>query len=144
VREPQRIAHGGRPQSMRVFSAQEQAEKSISRRAVSSCFWRAVVCSTRITANWSSIASMALDTDEIDSEQLKWVILMVLFNQPGQGTGLRLDGKTWCSMACRSTCTDFPAVFPSGLTSHTRLSHTSRPRSKLSTTLTAGERLPRR
>ena len=27
---------------------------------------------------------MSLDTDEIDSEQLKWVILMVLFNQPGQ------------------------------------------------------------
>ncbi len=27
---------------------------------------------------------MALDNDEIDIEQLKWVILMVLFNQPGQ------------------------------------------------------------
>lgn len=27
---------------------------------------------------------MALDTDEIDLETLKWVVLMVLFNQPGQ------------------------------------------------------------
>lgn len=27
---------------------------------------------------------MALDSDEIDLEQVKWVILMVLFNQPGQ------------------------------------------------------------
>lgn len=27
---------------------------------------------------------MALDTDEIDLEQLKWIILMVLFNQPGR------------------------------------------------------------
>ena len=27
---------------------------------------------------------MALDTDVIDSEQTKWVILMVLFNQPGE------------------------------------------------------------
>lgn len=27
---------------------------------------------------------MALETDEIDLEQLKWVVLMVLFNQPGQ------------------------------------------------------------
>ena len=27
---------------------------------------------------------MALGTDEIDLEQLKWVILMVLFNQPGE------------------------------------------------------------
>ncbi|MEN8169194.1 MAG: DUF494 family protein [Pseudomonadota bacterium] len=27
---------------------------------------------------------MALESDEVDLEQLKWVILMVLFNQPGQ------------------------------------------------------------
>ena len=29
---------------------------------------------------------MALDGDEIDIEQLKWVVLMVLFSQPGQET----------------------------------------------------------
>jgi Smg protein len=27
---------------------------------------------------------MALDSDEIDLEQIKWVVLMVLFNQPGR------------------------------------------------------------
>lgn len=27
---------------------------------------------------------MALDSDEIDIDQAKWIILMVLFNQPGQ------------------------------------------------------------
>jgi Smg protein len=27
---------------------------------------------------------MALDADDIDLEQLKWVVLMVLFNQPGR------------------------------------------------------------
>jgi Smg protein len=27
---------------------------------------------------------MALDTDDIDLDTLKWVVLMVLFNQPGQ------------------------------------------------------------
>jgi Smg protein len=27
---------------------------------------------------------MALESDEVDLDQLKWVILMVLFNQPGQ------------------------------------------------------------
>ena len=27
---------------------------------------------------------MALETSEIDLEQLKWVMLLVLFNQPGQ------------------------------------------------------------
>jgi Smg protein len=26
---------------------------------------------------------MALETDDIDLDQLKWVVLMVLFNQPG-------------------------------------------------------------
>jgi Smg protein len=28
--------------------------------------------------------AMALDSEDLDIEQLKWVILMVLFNQPGQ------------------------------------------------------------
>jgi Smg protein len=27
---------------------------------------------------------MALESDEVELEQLKWVVLMVLFNQPGQ------------------------------------------------------------
>ena len=27
---------------------------------------------------------MALESEEIDLEQLKWLILLVLFNQPGQ------------------------------------------------------------
>ncbi len=27
---------------------------------------------------------MALETDDVDLEQIKWVVLMVLFNQPGQ------------------------------------------------------------
>lgn len=27
---------------------------------------------------------MALDSDDVDLDQLKWVVLMVLFNQPGQ------------------------------------------------------------
>jgi len=29
---------------------------------------------------------MALEGDEIDLEKLKWVVLMVLFSQPGQET----------------------------------------------------------
>jgi Smg protein len=29
---------------------------------------------------------MALDGDDIDLEKLKWVVLMVLFSQPGQET----------------------------------------------------------
>ena len=35
---------------------------------------------------------MALDEDEIDLDDLKWVVLMVLFNQPG-GRSVRVDGS---------------------------------------------------
>lgn len=31
---------------------------------------------------------MALETNDIDLEQLKWIVLMVLFNQPGQEAAL--------------------------------------------------------
>ena len=35
---------------------------------------------------------LALDTDELDTEQLKWVVLMVLSSQPGQELAFeRLD-----------------------------------------------------
>jgi Smg protein len=27
---------------------------------------------------------LALDTEEVDIEQIKWVVMMVLFSQPGQ------------------------------------------------------------
>lgn len=32
---------------------------------------------------------MAFDSEEIDIERLKWIVLMVLFNQPGEETALR-------------------------------------------------------
>jgi Smg protein len=36
---------------------------------------------------------LALDADEPDTEQLKWVVLMVLSSQPGQELAFeRLDG----------------------------------------------------
>ena len=35
---------------------------------------------------------MALDADDIDIEQVKWVVLMVLFSPAGAGTGLRAHG----------------------------------------------------
>ncbi|OGT19073.1 MAG: hypothetical protein A2V90_06895 [Gammaproteobacteria bacterium RBG_16_57_12] len=33
---------------------------------------------------------MALESDEIDLDQLKWIVLMVLFNQPGQEENLAI------------------------------------------------------
>ena len=47
---------------------------------------------------------MALDADEIDIEKVKWVVLMVLFSQPGQETAPTRAWKIWCS---RSALTRF-------------------------------------
>ena len=58
---------------------------------------------------------LALDADELDTEQLKWVVLMVLSSQPGQelaferlgGSGARMRasvrhieraGAFWCCL----------------------------------------------
>ena len=36
---------------------------------------------------------LALDTEELSLEQVKWVVLMVLSCQPGRGSGLRAHGR---------------------------------------------------
>ena len=48
--------------------------------------------------------AMALDQDELDLDDLKWVVLMVLFNQPGSRPPMR-GWKPRCSMTNRSRCT---------------------------------------
>ncbi len=48
---------------------------------------------------------MALDSEEVDLEQLKWVILMVLFNQPGQEPPWP-GWKIWCWMKWSASCTE--------------------------------------
>ena len=45
---------------------------------------------------------MALDGDDIDIEQLKWVVLMVLFSQPGPGNRVLADGGPGVRGAVRS------------------------------------------
>jgi Smg protein len=47
---------------------------------------------------------MALEADDIGLHQLKWIILMVLFNQPGQEEAYAPAWKIWYS-------TKFPATF---------------------------------
>ena len=37
---------------------------------------------------------LALDARQIDIEQVKWVVLMVLFSQPGQESALLADGRS--------------------------------------------------
>ena len=46
---------------------------------------------------------MALEADEIDIEQVKWVVLMVLFSQPGQESAYA-QWKTWSSKSAPTLC----------------------------------------
>lgn len=73
---------GGGPASVRHYSELEQRRLTrdmrgflmfLEQRRILNSFTRELVID-RV---------MALETEEIDIEQLKWIILMVLFNQPG-------------------------------------------------------------
>lgn len=49
----------------------------------SCCSWNNTASSTPTSASLVLDRAMALDQDELDLDDLKWVVLMVLFNQPG-------------------------------------------------------------
>ena len=83
LRDGGSLPPGGRRHSMRIFSSQEQQKISLEARGFILFLERSGVLDSH-TRELVIDRVMALDTDEIDGEQLKWVILMVLFNQPGQ------------------------------------------------------------
>lgn len=83
LRDGEAMPHGGRSQSIRVFSAHEQQKIGLEARDFILFLARTGVLDS-LTRELVVDRVMALDTDEIDADQLKWVILMVLFNQPGQ------------------------------------------------------------
>jgi Smg protein len=69
--------------SMRVFSAAEEAKLDVACRG----FIYFLEHNGIIDAGGREMIIdrvMALEVEEVDLEQLKWIILMVLFNQPGQ------------------------------------------------------------
>jgi Smg protein len=71
------------PHGLRVFSDSELARLSTECRGVLLRLERARVLSS---AQREIVIErmLALDTEEPDTEQLKWVVLMVLSSQPGQ------------------------------------------------------------
>ncbi len=73
--------------SMRVFTRQEAARLNIECRGFL-VFLEQVGVLDQATRELVIDRVMALEAEEIDLEQLKWVILMVLFNQPGQEAAL--------------------------------------------------------
>lgn len=83
LRESEGLPTGGRAQSTRIYSPLEMQKINVESRGFILFLERSGVLDTH-TRELVIDRVMALDTDEIDSEQLKWVILMVLFNQPGQ------------------------------------------------------------
>ncbi|MEX2151432.1 MAG: DUF494 domain-containing protein [Steroidobacteraceae bacterium] len=83
--DPDRILSEGTARAVRVFSGQEQVRLDTDVRGyllhlenlgILSAAQREVVIDRLL----------ALEADDIDTEQLKWVVLMVLFSQPGQET----------------------------------------------------------
>lgn len=71
------------PESVRHYSAQEKAKISAECRGFLLSMEHRGILDTR-TREMVIDRVMALDTDAIELDQLKWIILLVLFNQPGQ------------------------------------------------------------
>lgn len=69
--------------SIRVFTPQEIAKLCVECRGFL-LFLEQVGVLDQTNRELVIDRVMALETEEIDLEQLKWVVLMVLFNQPGQ------------------------------------------------------------
>lgn len=81
--------HGGgalqqrMPGSVRCYSEHEQARLSAESRGFLLSMEQSGVLDPE-TREMVIDRLMALDTDEIELEQLKWIMLLILFNQPDQ------------------------------------------------------------
>lgn len=71
------------PQAVRIYSAEECIRLDVESRGFLIYLEQIGILSA---AQRELVVDriMALETDEIDIDQVKWIILMVLFNQPGQ------------------------------------------------------------
>ncbi len=82
------IRETGQPTSMRIFARSEQARLNVECRGFL-IFLEQTGILDSVSRELVIDRIMALETGDIDLDHLKWVILMVLFNQPGQ------DTNTW-------------------------------------------------
>lgn len=81
--QPTRSVTSSRTSSIRYFSQIESAKVNITCRGQLLRLEQSGVLDP-IAREIVIDRIMALESEEIDIEQLKWVVLMVLFNQPGQ------------------------------------------------------------
>lgn len=70
-------------QSTRLYAAQEQKKIGVDARGFL-LFLEQTGVLDAVTRELVVDRVMALEAEEIDLEHIKWVVLMVLFNQPGQ------------------------------------------------------------
>jgi len=77
------LAKRSSPQSFRIYSDEETAKLDSDCRGFL-LFLEQMGVLDHATRETVIDRVMALESDEVDLDQLKWVILMVLFNQPGQ------------------------------------------------------------
>lgn len=73
----------GSSQSIRIFTDQENVKLSTECRGFM-LFLEQIGVLDQANRELVIDRVMALETEDFDLEQLKWVVLMVLFNQPGQ------------------------------------------------------------
>jgi Smg protein len=78
---PQGDAH--QPQSLRIFTEEESARLDVDSRGLL-LFLEQNEILTQTARELVIERSLALDTPVITEEELKWIILLVLMNQPGQ------------------------------------------------------------
>jgi len=71
------------PRSFRIYTDQESARLNQECRGFLLFLEQSEIL-TPVSRELVIDRFMALETDEIDLEQLKWVVLMVLFTQPGE------------------------------------------------------------
>jgi Smg protein len=76
-------SHGGSARALRYYSRAEQEKLSAECRGFLLSMEQSGVLNPR-ARELVIERVMALDVEEISLDQLKWVMLMVLFNQPGQ------------------------------------------------------------
>ncbi|PCH61521.1 MAG: hypothetical protein COC05_00920 [Gammaproteobacteria bacterium] len=79
------MRESSQPASMRIFAPSEQARLNVECRGFL-IFLEQTGILDSVSRELIIDRIMALETREIDLDHVKWVVLMVLFNQPGQDT----------------------------------------------------------
>ena len=81
---------GGNLTSIRVFATSEQRKLNIHSRGFL-LFLEQMGLLSPTTREWVINRAMEIECDEVDVEQLKWIVLMVLFNQPDKEISFNIE-----------------------------------------------------